>query len=224
MLNFFKETLTLVGSYLPATAIVQLQAIVNYVAVGRWMAERKYQFSVRVADRNAVWAEMLKIAADRRVLYLEFGVYMGEATRFWSSGLKHPESILHGFDSFEGLPHAAGPWQEGQFNVAGRLPRIDDSRVAFFKGWFDATLATYSAPSHDLLVLNLDADLYASTVCVFNHLGPLIRPGTLIYFDEMNHVAHEPAAFAEFMRESGRQFRPLAADRTLAHVAFECVA
>ena len=224
MLSLFKQALTVLGSYLPGTAIVQLQAFVNYIAVGRWMADRQYRFPARVADRGAVWTEMLKIAADRKVLYLEFGVYTGAATRFWSGGLRHPDSILHGFDSFEGLPDAAGPWKQGQFDVAGRMPQIDDSRVRFFKGWFDATLPTYAPPSHDLLVLNLDADLYTSTLCVFDYIGPLIKPGTLIYFDEMNHVTHEPKAFAEFMQKSGRRFKPLAADRTLAHVAFECVA
>jgi hypothetical protein len=223
MLNRLKQALTVIGSYLPRKAVVEIQAFVNYIAIGRWMADRQYRFPHRLVNREAVWNEMLKIVANRRVLYLEFGVYMGSATRYWSTGLKHPEAALHGFDSFEGLPDTAGPWRQGQFDVGGQLPRIDDPRVKFFKGWFEVTLPAYGAPFHDQLVLNLDADLYASTVCIFENVGALIKPGTIIYFDEMNHIAHEPKAFAEFMKKSGRRFKPLAADRTLAHVAFQCV-
>lgn len=224
MLKLFKKLLTDIGGVVSDNAIVQIQATVNYIAIGRWMKKRSYVFPWRLPARRDVWREMLKIAADRKVLYLEFGVYRGTATRFWSEGLKHPGAILHGFDSFEGLPDDAGPWKEGQFDVAGQLPQIGDSRVRFFKGWFNETLPTYSAPPHDLLVINMDADLYSSTVCVFDHVGKLIKPGTLIYFDEMNHVQHEPKAFDELIKRTGLKFRPIAADKTLAHVAFECVA
>ena len=39
------------------------------------------------------------------------------------------------------------------------MPVINDPRVKFFKGWFDQTLTTYSVLPHDVLVVNLDADL-----------------------------------------------------------------
>jgi hypothetical protein len=60
----------------------------------------------------------------------------------------------------------------------------------------------------------MDADLYSSTSYVLHHLRPYIRPGTLIYFDEMNHVEHEPKAFDEFMKGTSLTFRPVCADRT----------
>ena len=103
------------------------------------------------------------------------------------------------------------------------MPVIDDARVRFFKGWFNETLSSYVAPEHDVLMVNLDADLYSSTACVLSEIEELIVPGSYIYFDEMNHVEHEPKAFREFICRSGRSFRPIACDRTLAHVAFECV-
>ena len=84
-------------------------------------------------------------------------------------------------------------------------------------------LPTYTVPDHDLLVLIMDADLSASTTYVLNHLRRYIRPGTLIYFDEMNHIEHEPKAFDEFMKETSLKFRPIAADRTLTYAFFECV-
>lgn len=223
MIKSFKQTLTRIGARTSQARLAQLRASLNYLMIGRWMEDRGYRFDPRVPHRTDVWDRMLEIASHDKVLYLEFGVYTGIATRYWSQGLANPDSVLHGFDSFIGLPDQAGPWEEGQFDLGGSIPKIDDARVRFFKGWFDETLPTYEAPPHDRLVLNMDADLYSSTACVFKHVGPLVRPGTLIYFDEMNHVEHEPKAFDEFVRESGRRFRPVAADRTLAFVAFECV-
>ncbi len=98
---------------------------------------------------------------------------------------------------------------------------MSDSRVKFFKGWFDQVLPNYSPPEHDVLVVNLDADLYSSTIYVLRWLRPHLRGRTFIYFDEMNHVDEEPRAFDEFVAESGLRFRALAADQTLAFVAFE---
>jgi len=223
MIKSFKQALTRIGARTSPQRITQLRATLNYMMIGRWMEDRGYRFDSRVPHRTQVWDKMLEIAGGDRVLYLEFGVYTGIATRYWSQGLTNPDSVLHGFDSFTGLPDEAGPWEEGQFDIGGAMPKIDDPRVRFFKGWFDETLPTYEAPAHDRLILNMDADLYSSTACVFSNIGRLVRPGTLIYFDEMNHVDHEPKAFDEFARGSGRRFRPLAADRTLAFVAFECI-
>lgn len=54
------------------------------------------------------------------MLYLEFGVYKGESLRYWARELKHPDSKLHGFDSFEGLPKdfdVNGRYGKSAFNV-----------------------------------------------------------------------------------------------------------
>lgn len=143
---------------------------------------------------------------------------------YWSRSLKHPESILHGFDSFEGLPESSGIWSKGQFNTGGNIPNISDSRVQFFKGWFNQILPTYSVPSgYDVLIINMDADLYSSTIYVLRFLQSYIRSGTFIYFDEMNHMEHEPRAFDEFIDATGRQFKLVSADKSQAFVFLECI-
>jgi len=38
----------------------------------------------RLENRKAVWDEALKNVADRKVLYLEFGVAYGESISYWS--------------------------------------------------------------------------------------------------------------------------------------------
>jgi hypothetical protein len=215
--------LTLIGARFSDHALLQLQAFVNYLRIGRWMYNHGLFFPDRVSSREDVWAAMITKLRNQKVLYMEFGVAYGESIRYWSRELKNPASALHGFDSFEGLPEQAGAWYKGQFDASGRVPIIDDSRVSFFKGWFDQVLPRYQLPAHDVLVINMDADLYSSTIYVLNYLRPHIKPGTLIYFDEMNHVDHELRAFDEFTSQHSIKFRPVCSDWTLAHVSFECI-
>ncbi len=219
----FKELLTRIGPLLSSSRLRELQATVNYLNIGKWMAEQGFVVGRRARDREMVWDAIIREVRDKKVLYLEFGVNRGDATRHWSRELKHPESRLHGFDSFEGMPESGGPWSKGQFDNSGSVPQIDDARVSFFKGWFQDSLPGYQVAAHDALVINLDADLYTSTIYVLRHLRPHIRDGTFIYFDEMSFVEHEPRAFAEFMEETGLRFRLVRADKTLAFVAFQCV-
>jgi hypothetical protein len=187
------------------------------------MHDRGFEFKTRVQNREAVWAACVDQVKYKKVLYLEFGVASGRSMRYWSEHLVNPESHLHGFDSFEGLPESGGPWVKGQFGTGGLVPILDDKRVRFFKGWFDAVLPAYTVPSHDVLVINIDVDLYSSAICVLRFIRPYIRPGTFVYFDEMNHPEHEQRAFDEFLQESGIKFRPVISDKTLAAVLFECI-
>jgi hypothetical protein len=187
------------------------------------MSDHGYDVRKRVRDRHRVWDVLASLLRHRQVAYLEFGVAFGHSMHYWSRELKHAGTILHGFDSFEGLPEESGPWSKGQFCTNGRIPQTDDPRVRFFKGWFQEVLPGYSVPPHDILFINMDADLYSSTICVLRHLQAHIRPGTLIYFDEMNHLEHEPRAFDEFMVETGLKFKVVCADKTLAFVCFECI-
>jgi hypothetical protein len=226
LLSYFKYLLTLIGSQIPFEVQHQFQMVVNYMKIGRWMDERDFRFPERVRNREAVFAAVAKKIRDEKVLYLEFGVYKGESMRYWSKILRHPESQLHGFDSFEGLPEdfdVDGPYRQGTFDLGGAIPNIDDARVRFFRGWFDQVLPSYKMPNHDVLVLMMDADLYSSTIYVLRHMRPYIKEGTFIFFDEMSRPEHEPRAFDEFMKESGLKFRPVCADRGLNRVFFQCL-
>ena len=218
-----KRLLTAIGSRLPSGWIYRLHAAINYLRIGRWMRDRGYHLVPRVRNRWQVFDAISARVKNERVLYLEFGVYEGASIRYWSSHLTHPEARLHGFDSFEGLPESWGPYDKGYFTTNGRIPKVGDSRVTFFKGWFEDVLPGYTPPPHDVLVIVMDADLYSSTLYVLKQMRRHIRPGTFIYFDEMNHVDHEPRAFDEFMALSSLRFRPVCADRTLAFACFECI-
>ena len=220
--RLLKQGLTALGSQLSLPILHQLEMTLNYMKVGRWMADHRFRVGRRVADRIAVMRSVADRVRDQKVLYLEFGVYKGASIRFWSQALRHPEATLHGFDSFEGLPDVFDGRPRGHFSTRGTVPHIDDPRVRFFAGWFDQVLPSYTLPPHDVLVITMDADLYASTIYVLRHLRPWITPGTYIYFDDMFSTDHEPRALHEFMHETGLEFSVVCADSSLTFVFFRC--
>ncbi|MEZ0395082.1 MAG: class I SAM-dependent methyltransferase [Anaerolineales bacterium] len=226
LLRTFKRLLTGLGAALPDSLLHNLGMVLNYMRLGRWMRRMGFRFPVRLAHREQVFAVAAEQICERRVLYLEFGVYTGKSMRWWSQALKNPDSQLHGFDSFEGLPEAyddlGGKYVKGWFSTGGQIPHIEDRRVHFHKGWFDETLPAFELPPHEVLFINLDADLYSSTIYVLKQLRPHIRAGVYIYFDDMSRPDHEPRALAEFLQETGLKFRPLAADVTLNNALFLC--
>ena len=155
-------------------------------------------------------------------LVLEFGVEKGASLRHLA-GLTN--RIVHGFDSFEGLP---GDWQgtkeaKGAFTLRGRLPKVP-SNARLHVGWFDATLpeflATDPAPC---ALIHVDCDIYASTVSIFTNLAGRIQPGTVIVFDEyFNYPGwrqHEYKAFQEFINDSGLIYQYLGFSAEKGHVA-----
>jgi hypothetical protein len=196
----------------------------NYLEVGYWLSSQGFRPSTRVHHRR----ELFHLIADRvgfkKVLYLEFGVAKGASMRYWSSILSNPASMLHGFDTFEGLPE---DWRlgdkKGAYSAAGRPPEIADPRVKFFQGLFQGTLPTYIVPEHERLIINIDCDLYSSTSFVLKQLAGHIRPGTYIYFDEFSDPHNELRAFQEMLNVCDKRFRLLGATRSYGQVCFECI-
>jgi hypothetical protein len=128
---------------------------------------------------------------------------------------------LIGFDSFEGLPEDWRPGLGMGHFATGQPPDIDDPRVRFVVGWFDQTLPCFVAPEHDQLIINIDSDLYSSSITVLNWATPLLQPGTLIYFDEYPDRDHEMRALVEYARSSPFDFMPLGFARGGVHWLFE---
>jgi hypothetical protein len=199
-----------------------LRAVLSYLEIGYWVERTPSELRPQVVDDKT---ELFKLALARvtgeRPIYLEFGVYQGRSMRWWSQHLPNAEAQLIGFDSFEGLPEDWRPdYDAGAFATDGP-PTIDDDRVSFEVGWFEDTLAKFQMPEHDQLIINIDCDLYSSTVTVLNYLEPYIQAGTLIYFDEFADRDHEMRAFNELSRRSPLEFRPLGHARGGFHFLFE---
>jgi O-methyltransferase len=145
--------------------------------------------------------------------YLEFGVFQGDSIKCWAGLNKHQDSRFFGFDSFEGLPV---DWRNGRgkgyFDVGGKMPRIDDPRIKFIKGWFDNTVPPFARDftRKNRLVMHLDADLYGSTMLPLLYFGPFMAKGTLLIFDEFYDREHEFKALMDWQRIYRRNFRIVA--------------
>ena len=142
---------------------------------------------------------------------VELGVYKGGTIRFIARNVA-PDRQVHGFDTFTGLP---AQWSGNSTKFEGRgVPPKVPSNVSLHVGLFDETLPMWVEEHPDsIALLHVDCDLYESTASAFRYLGPLIREGTLIVFDEFFNYpgwqAHEFRAFQEFVKSNDATFTPL---------------
>lgn len=169
-------------------------------------------------------------------LWMEFGVYRGRSITFISS---KTDKIVYGFDSFEGL-HEFWDSQnpKGVYSLRGEVPdgaiagsnaenpgMYDSSptkktqpwnpNVKLVKGYFADTLPGFIAEHEgNAAFINIDSDLYSSAKTVLELLKDRIVPGTVICFDEICDYAdyreHEIKAFAEFLVNTGRNYKVVA--------------
>ena len=222
--HILRRAIVAAGRTLPPRALTKVGNVVRELELDAWMRAHNLIINNVVSQREDLFDLMVKEVGHRPLLYLGFGIAEGRVIRDLSRRFTHPDTILHGFDSFEGLPEA---WTEdrpkGMFSTGGSIPKIDDPRVKFFKGWFNDTLPKYVPPKRETVIFNLDADLYSSTITVLRSLQQLIRPGTYLYLDEFASYGHEERAFREFIQETGLKFRVRGVVPGLMHVLFQCV-
>jgi predicted O-methyltransferase YrrM len=142
---------------------------------------------------------------------LEFGVATGRTLTVIAAARGNKQ--VFGFDSFQGLPE---DWRTnipaGTFKT-DTLPDVPGTElvVGLFQDTLPDFLATHTEP---VAFVHLDADLYSSTTTVLQHIGPRLRPGSVIVFDEyFNYPGwqqHEHRAWQEFVAASAIEFRYLA--------------
>lgn len=155
--------------------------------------------------RERLWKHAVESIKQPDILFLEFGVWQGESMKFFGQLIKSNKSIFLGFDSFRGLPEQWRGMQAGNFSTEDGIPKIDDPRVTFIKGWFQDTLPgrldEIVNKSVDRTVLvHFDADLYSSTLYLLFRLTQKIRNFYFI-FDEFS--GHETRALYNFVQSSG---------------------
>ncbi len=165
----------------------------------------------RAFDDSLATLEYALSLAPSEGMALEFGVYNGRTLKVITEARKHNK--VFGFDSFQGLPE---DWRsnilEGTF-ATEQLPDVAGAELVV--GWFHDTLADFLADHPGpVAFLHLDADLYSSTVTVLEHVGPRLRPGSIIVFDEyFNYPGweqHEHRAWREFVAKTGIQCQYIA--------------
>lgn len=155
-------------------------------------------------------------------LALEFGVFEGASVNFIAARLP-PGVIVHGFDSFEGLPQRwRDGYAKGTFAVA-TLPAVR-SNVRLVRGWFDRTLPEFlAATPGPIAFLHVDCDLYSSAKTVLSLTAPRLAAGCVVVFDEFfNYPGWQEGefrAFQEFVADHRCRFTYLGYNRRHSQVA-----
>ena len=215
-----RRLLVAAGRRLAPRHLAGLRTALGAVEQGSWIAGLEVRVPNR-ADRFAVFAEIIAGLDAARPLYLEFGVHEGRTLRWWSEHLTRSGARFVGFDSFDGLPE---DWHDdapaGSFRVPA-VPEVDDPRVEIVPGWFEDTLPGRELPDHDALVVNVDCDLYSSARVVLDWLEDHLRPGTLVYFDDLFDHDAELRAVWEWVASHPDSVRPLAMARWGQHLLVE---
>lgn len=113
----------------------------------------------------------------------EFGVWNGYSINRFA---EKSAEIVYGFDSFTGLKEdwTGTALGQGTFDLEGKLPRVRKN-VELCKGWFHETLPPFlTSHGGDFSFIHVDCDTYEATATVLSLVGPRIRKGTVIVFDE----------------------------------------
>ena len=137
-------------------------------------------------------------------LVMEFGVATGYTLNHIAE--KFSDRTVYGFDWFNGLPEDwRADHRKGHFACAAPEVRSNAELVV---GLFNDTLPKFMAehPGEAASFIHLDADLYSSTVTIFNNIEDRIVKGTILLFDELEYPGdyreHEYKAFKEFLELS----------------------
>jgi hypothetical protein len=183
------------------------------------------QHMLYIPSRVGRWS-VIDVALDAVTLdglFLEFGVADGISINYIAE--KAHDRVIHGFDSFEGLPE---DWFDGVgqgiFDRRGEPPKVRDN-VRLHRGTFDVTLPAFvaSGDRQPVAFMHVDCDLYSSTREVFSQLSDRIVSGTIIVFDEYFNFPgwrnQEYKAFQEFLRARALRYEYLTYDRIQSTVA-----
>jgi tetratricopeptide (TPR) repeat protein len=166
-------------------------------------------------------------------LVCEFGVGSGRTLRM-TQEIVPLNTVLHGFDTFTGLPQPWGSQPAGAYSTGGKVPVMDNvvvhhhnndnndrnnkyntttttGSIFFHKGLFRDTLTPFLqsdavGPDTFLAYANIDCRLYSSTIDILEAMRGRIRPGTIILFSE--YICHPTWRNDEFraFRECCKRF------------------
>uniref|UniRef100_A0A6C0AZU0 Methyltransferase n=1 Tax=viral metagenome TaxID=1070528 RepID=A0A6C0AZU0_9ZZZZ len=127
--------------------------------------------------------EHLKLSHKPNTLWLEFGVASGRSINYIS---QFTNDKVYGFDSFEGLPEKwRDGFDKGCFTRDGILPLVSPN-VELIKGLFNETLVNFiQTQNKKISFIHMDADLYSSTIYIFDVLKDYIDKDCIIVFDEL---------------------------------------
>jgi len=120
---------------------------------------------------------------NKEYYYLEFGVWKGDSSNFFSKFLNK----LYYFDSFEGLKEdwVGRHLLKGHFNLNKKIPSLN-SNVEPVVGWVEDTLEDFLKKHNPKInFVHLDMDTYSPTKFTLEKIKPYLVKGAIILFDEL---------------------------------------
>lgn len=146
---------------------------------------------------------------NKEYYYLEFGVYKGSSSNFFSKYI----SKLYCFDSFEGLKE---DWigtrlPKGHFNLNKKIPKLN-ANVEPIVGWVEDTLEDFLKKNNPKInFVHLDMDTYSPTKFTLEKLKPYLVKNAILIFDELYNYPGwkngEFKALAEVFKEDEFEYK-----------------
>jgi hypothetical protein len=177
--------------------------------LSRWRSEMPvkgyndwYQHNWQYNRRLILYQEISKAEQLQTtpIDYFEFGVSGGTSFKWWMEHNQNPQSRFFGFDTFEGLPEAFGPFGKGAMAAAMESLNITDSRASLHKGLFQETLLPFLTNYNNAnrKLIHMDADIFSATIFSLSQLYRFLKEGDIVMFDEFAVPTHEFMAFKIF--------------------------
>jgi len=156
------------------------------------------------ATREELWDFCLSeiLEGDDPITFIEFGVWQGYSINHFARKNTNKDSLFFGLDSFEGLPEDWAHLGKSHFSTAGAIPKTDDQRVSFIKGWFQDSFSDLQKrieKRDGIFIVHYDADLYSSTLFCLSKMDRL-KQGYIAIFDEF--PGHETRALYNYVQSS----------------------
>lgn len=202
----------------PLPPLIILEKVYWGLRFRKWLTRTNGKGAPYFQERFQLYAYLQNfVLKEAAVDYLEFGVASGESIAEWMRLNTQPDSRFFGFDTFQGLPenwnHFGRTTRRGTFSTNGKPPRCENEpRVSWLIGSFQDVIPGFlrNYNPHNSVVVHLDADLYSSSLYVLAMLNEILRPGTIVLFDEFASFDNEFRALEDFTSAFRRDYRLLA--------------
>jgi hypothetical protein len=159
------------------------------------------------------------------VVVFEFGVATGSGTRWLLKQFGSNLLKFYGFDRFTGLPRSWRGLKEGHFTNGGVPPTIQDSRITWFVGDAETTLAEnfsnipeLQMPSSNPKFIIFDMDILEPTLDVYNLLKPSLRKGDWVLFDEAFDSENELIVLKIFLSDFNTELIGITSEAALCRI------
>jgi len=119
-------------------------------------------------------------------ILIELGVWRGDSLRIIAQAAA--PLLVHGFDSFQGLPLPFDSFPRGAFSTDGQVPVRLPLNVDVHPGWFNLSLASFFYQLQNehvnVLFVHVDCDCYTSAFEALDVIAPHLVIGSILLFDQ----------------------------------------